>query len=91
MTDSEYTDSLKRYMSHHHGMNFDFDAYPYNGVADPRTTVAITRTVQTVGGKATNMVLYGQADATRIQVMIWAESQGVKTESPAQFILPIIR
>lgn len=91
MTDSEYTDSLKRYRNNHHDMNFDYDAYPKNGVADPRTTVAIARTVQTTGGKAPNKILYGQADAVRVQVMIWAESQGVKTESPAQFILPIIQ
>lgn len=68
---------------------FDADA-DNNGVADPNTAVSITRTVQTSGGKALNQILYGQSDATRIEVMIWAESQGVVTETPEKLILPII-
>jgi hypothetical protein len=90
MTDSAYSDSLQNYRANHHFMNFDFDSYPKNGVADPNTAVSIARTIQTAGGKAANIVLYGQADALRIQIMIWAESQGVRTESPAQLILPVV-
>ena len=68
---------------------FDIDVLN-NGVADPHTAVSITRTVTTVDGKATNSILYAQSDATRIEVMVWAESQGVVTEAPAQLILPIV-
>jgi adhesin/invasin len=90
MTDSDYTAQLLAYKALHHNKGYDFDNN-HNGIPDPQTTVSITRTVQTVGGKATNEIIYGQADATKIQVMIWAESQGIKTESPAQFVLPIIK
>jgi hypothetical protein len=71
------------------GDGFDID-WNQNGIADPHTAVSITRTVQTVGGKATNMIIYGQSDALRIEVMIWAESQGVVTESPEKLVLPIV-
>jgi len=90
MSDSEYTALLSAYKAQHHGKGYDFDTYPYNGIADPNTAVSITRTVQTIGGKSTNTILYGQSDATRVEVMVWAESQGIKTDSPAQLILPII-
>ena len=70
--------------------NYDADV-DGNGVADPRTTAAISRTIQTIGGKATNMILYGQSDAWTIEVPVWAESKGVVTESPEQFILPIVK
>ncbi len=90
MTDSAYTAQLNAYKAAHHGMGYDIDTDPKNGVADPQTTVSITRTVQTVGGKAANLVMYGQADAWKVEIMIWAESQGVKTLSPAQLILPIV-
>lgn len=68
---------------------FDVDANS-NGSLDPNTAASIVRTVKTKGGKATNEILYGQSDAGRIQVMVWAESQGVVTETPAQLMLPII-
>lgn len=69
---------------------FDMDAPPYNGIPDPNTAVSIVRTVKTEGGKAINEILYGQSDATRIEIMVWAESQGVVTETPEQLILPVI-
>jgi hypothetical protein len=89
MTNSTYTSLLNAYKAAHHGKGYDIDVNQ-NGIADPQTAVAITRTVQTSGGKAPNEIIYGQADATFVQVLIWAESQGVTTESPAQLILPII-
>jgi hypothetical protein len=69
---------------------FDIDN-DWNGIRDPNTAVAIKKIVQTQGGKALNQVLYGQTDATRIEVMIWAESQGVRTLTPEKFILPIVK
>lgn len=90
MSESEYTALLNDYNSKHHNMGYDFDCYPYNGAADPKTAVSIVRTGQTINGKATNTILYGQSDATRVEVMVWAECQGIKTESPAQLVLPII-
>jgi hypothetical protein len=69
---------------------FDYDAPPYNGIADPNSAVSVKRTVETKDGKALNEILYGQSDALHIEVMIWAESQGVVTETPEQVILPII-
>ncbi len=71
------------------GGRFDRD-FDGNGVADPATAVSVTRTVQTVGGKATNGILYGQSDAQKIQVMVSAESQGVVCKSPEVIILPVI-
>jgi hypothetical protein len=71
------------------GGKFDIDCID-NGTPDPNTAVSITRTVKTQGGKALNNILYSQSDANRIQVKIWAEAQGVVTESPATLILPII-
>jgi hypothetical protein len=71
------------------GMGFDIDK-DLNGIPDPHTAVSISRTVQTTDGKALNTILYAQSDATNIEVMIWAESQGVVTETPAQLILPVI-
>jgi len=90
MSDSEYTALLNAYKSQHHNMGYDFDSYPQNGVVDPNTAVSITRTGQTISGKATNTILYGQSDATRVEIMVWAECQGIKTQSPAQLVLPII-
>jgi hypothetical protein len=63
----------------------------WNGISDPNTAVSIVKKVQTVGGKALNEVLYGQTDATRIEIMIWAESQGVRTLTPEKLILPIVK
>lgn len=68
---------------------FDIDV-DHNGVADPNTAVSINRTVGTSGGKALNKITYGQSDANRIEVMIWAESQGVVTETPEKIVLPIV-
>ncbi|MBN1307046.1 MAG: Ig-like domain-containing protein [Chitinispirillaceae bacterium] len=73
---------------------FDVDASwdgTTNGIPDPHTAVSITRTVQTKNGKALNKILYAQSDAWRIEVMFWAEAQGVVTETPAQLVLPIVR
>ncbi len=69
---------------------FDIDA-EWNGISDPNTAVSIKKSVQTADGKALNEILYGQSDATRIEVMIWAESQGVRTLTPAKIKLPIIK
>ncbi|HMA64432.1 MAG: Ig-like domain-containing protein [Fibrobacterota bacterium] len=63
----------------------------WNGISDPNTAVSIIKTVQTSGGKALNEVLYGQTDASRIEIMIWAESQGVRTLTPEKLILPIVK
>lgn len=68
---------------------YDTD-YDWNGISDPNTAVSIIKKVQTIGGKALNEVLYGQTDADRIEVMIWAESQGVRTLTPEKLILPIV-
>jgi adhesin/invasin len=89
MADSTYTRLLREYKAAHHNMGYDIDI-PQNGVADPKTAIIIARTVQTIGGKAINKVMYGQSDAWKCEVTVWAESQGVRTESPARFILPII-
>lgn len=69
---------------------FDIDN-DWNGISDPNTAVSIIKKVQTSGGKALNEVLYGQTDATRIEIMIWAESQGVRTLTPEKLILPIVK
>jgi hypothetical protein len=89
-TDEWYTAQLDQYKAAHHNFGYDFDTYPYNGIPDPNTAVSIPRTIRTQNGKSINTVLYGQSDANRIEVMIWAESQGIKTQSPAQLVLPII-
>jgi hypothetical protein len=88
ITDAAYA-SLPGYSAAAGGF-VDFD-WNHNGVADPYTSVSITRTVQTIGGKATNKILYGQSDAARIEVMIWAESQGKVTKTPEKLILPIVK
>ncbi len=62
-----------------------------NGMADPSTAVKILRTVQTESGIARNEVWYGQSDATKIQVTISAEAQGVITVVPDVVILPVIQ
>lgn len=66
---------------------YDID-WNKNGVADPSTTVILTRTVQTKNGIADNELLYGQSDAWRVRVKIYAECQGLVTSSPEEFILP---
>jgi len=69
---------------------YDID-YQNNGVCDPSTAVSITKTVATKNGKAVNQIIYGQSDATHIEVTIKAESKGVVTKSPEIIILPIIK
>ncbi|NLG18670.1 MAG: hypothetical protein GX556_15170 [Fibrobacter sp.] len=85
--ETEY-EQLNGYISEARSFDADVDK---NGVVDPNTAVSIQRTVTTSGGKALNEILYGQSDATRIEVMIWAESQGVVTETPEQLILPVVK
>jgi hypothetical protein len=67
--------------------DFSWDAQPYS---QPSPAVSIVRTIQTVNGKAVNEIIYGQSNANKVDVMIWAESQGVLTEFPAEQILPAI-
>jgi hypothetical protein len=85
--DSAY-EALPGFIHRRHSFDVDNDR---NGVSDPNTAVAIKKFVQTQSGKAVNEVLYGQTDAARIEVMIWAESQGVRTLTPEKFILPIVK
>ncbi|HEX3019124.1 MAG TPA: Ig-like domain-containing protein [Chitinispirillaceae bacterium] len=70
-------------------MPFDADANQ-NGIADPITAVSIKRTVTTKDGKALNEIIYGQSDAGRIEITLWAESQGVITTAPDILILKIV-
>jgi hypothetical protein len=70
--------------------SYDIDV-ARNGVPDPNTAVAIRRTVETLSGKALNKIIYGQSDATHIEVMIWAETQGINTQTPERIILPIVK
>lgn len=69
--------------------HFDLD-FDWNNIPDPQTTVSIKRTVQTIGGKALNKIMYGQSDAGKIEAMIWAECQGIITKTPEKLILPIV-
>jgi hypothetical protein len=85
----KYLDSVYEEQENAAG-GFDIDEN-LNGIADPNTAVSITRTVKTQDGKALNTILYAQSDALHIEVMVWAESQGVVTETPAQLILPIVK
>jgi len=71
------------------GQFWDID-WESNGVPDPKTAVSITRTVSTKDGIAHNEIVYGQSDANRIEVMIWAESKGRVTTTPEKLILPVI-
>jgi len=68
--------------------DFNWNEQPY---AQPDPAVSIARTIQTINGKAVNEVIYGQSNASKVEVMIWAESQGVENEFPTQLILPVIR
>jgi len=70
-------------------MPFDVDANQ-NGIADPITAVSIKRTVTTKDGKALNEIIYGQSDANRIEITLWAESQGIITQAPDNLILPVV-
>ena len=68
--------------------NWDID-WIGNGIAEPQSTVLITRTALTKDGIADNELVYGQSAAWRYRVMVTAECQGFVTMSPEQFILPI--
>jgi hypothetical protein len=70
------------------GAGFDFD-YDWDGLADPHTTVSLQRSVATAQGKAPNVLIYGQADATWIEVTYWAECGGLKS-TLQRLILPIV-
>jgi adhesin/invasin len=70
-----------------HSYDFSWTAQPY---PQPSPAVSITRTVQTSGGKAINTIVYGQTNANKVEVMVWAECQGVVCEFPLQQVLPVI-
>lgn len=70
-------------------MPFDVDANQ-NGIADPITAVSIKRTVTTTDGKALNEIIYGQSDAGRIEITLWAESQGIVTQAPDILVLKVV-
>jgi hypothetical protein len=69
--------------------SYDF-SWAYQPWSQPSAAVTITRTVQTAGGKATNMIIYGQTNANKVEIMAWAECQGVICQYPLQMVLPII-
>jgi hypothetical protein len=79
--------TLRSLVGDHPAYDIDWNR---NGVADPKTAVTITRTVltQNGGGVADNELIYGQNDAGRIRVRIWAEAQGLVSSAPEEFILP---
>jgi len=68
--------------------DFSWDAQP--GRSQPSPAVSIQRTIQTNGGKAANVIVYGQSCANKVEVTVWAECQGVLCQFPAQEVLPII-
>ena len=52
--------------------------------------MSITSNVLTYGSKATNELVYGQSDAGRVQIAVWAETAaGLKSE-PEFLVLPVI-
>jgi hypothetical protein len=69
---------------------YDFNWTEQNPKSHPLPAAFITRTIQTVNGKAVNEITFGQNNASWVQVKVWAESQGVITEFPAQLILPVV-
>jgi hypothetical protein len=70
-----------------HSYDFSWKYQPYT---QPDPALSITRTIQTQNGKAANVIIYGQSDAKKVEVMVWAECQGVVPEFPVQQILPTI-
>ncbi|MCL2182387.1 MAG: Ig-like domain-containing protein [Chitinispirillia bacterium] len=66
---------------------WDID-WNWNGVAEPSTAVLIKRTILSENGMADNILTYGQSDAWRVRVKLWAECQG-KMSDPMEFILPL--
>ncbi len=67
--------------------DFSWGAQPWT---QPSAAITINRTVLTAGGKATNVVVYGQTNADKVEVMAWAECQGVVCQYPLQTVLPIV-
>jgi len=67
--------------------DFSWNAQP---LGQPDPAISIVRTVQTQSGKAPNVIVYGQTNATRVQITVWAECQGVLQDHPVTQILPII-
>jgi hypothetical protein len=69
--------------------SYDF-SWKYQPYPQPDPAVSIARTVQTQNGKAANIIIYGQTEANKVEVMVWGECQGVVPDFPVQQILPII-
>ena len=69
--------------------SYDF-SWKYQPYPQPDPALSIARTIQTQNGKAANVIIYGQSDAKKVEVMVWAECQGVVPEFPVQQILPTI-
>lgn len=86
ISDAKYKSMCKNWIEKYGYPDLDWNR---NGIADPKTTAVIKKNVKTTGGKAANMVVYGQTDALRIRVKIWAECKGVVSPNPEEFILPI--
>lgn len=72
------------------GRGFDLDM-DGNAVADPTTTISLTRTVKTgADGKAVNTLVYFGRDAQRLQVAVNAQCLGVVSQPPETLILPTV-
>lgn len=69
--------------------SYDF-WWQYQPYPQPDPAVSIARTVQTQNGKAANVIIYGQSNANKVQVTVWAECQGVSPQYPVVQLLPII-
>jgi hypothetical protein len=59
-----------------------------SGTPSPGTAVIITHSVSTQNGIADNELIYGQNDAGKIRVTVWAECQGIVTSDLERFVLP---
>jgi hypothetical protein len=57
------------------------------GIPRPHTAVLIERTRQTTDGRAQNLLVYGQSDASRVYVTVSAEANGLISITP-EFLLP---
>lgn len=84
--DSAYT-ANPHFITKLRSYDFSWDKQPY---PQPNPAISITRTVQTQNGKAPNVIVYGQSNAKKVEVMVWAECQGVVPEFPVQQTLPVI-
>jgi len=60
------------------------------GVLDPSasTTVILARTAKTKNGIAENEIIYGQSDAGKVRLMLWAECKGLVTSNAESIRLP---